>query len=102
VDAGDQKFNSCLVVPTVFRNEPFGENVEGLRRCWDKSYGSMSVFNQRGPMIECSRRIDETPFCAYQYVVQIPSPVWTDVNRPYAQKLLGDSRHQIRPHVADE
>lgn len=26
------------VAPTFFRNEPFGENVEGLSHCGDKSY----------------------------------------------------------------
>ena len=41
----EEKINWCPVAPIVFRNEPFGENVEGLRRCWDKCYGSMSVFN---------------------------------------------------------
>jgi hypothetical protein len=40
--ASAQIASSNLVAPTVFRNEPFGEIVEGLRRCWDKSYGSMS------------------------------------------------------------
>jgi hypothetical protein len=32
------------VAPTIFRNEPFGENVEGLSHCGDQSYSSMSVF----------------------------------------------------------
>jgi hypothetical protein len=62
----------------------------------------MRVFNYRGSMVECSRRIDEPPFCACQYVVQIPSPVWTEVNRSSSQKLRGNSRDRIRPHVADE
>lgn len=29
-DAISKKFNSRLVAPTVFRNDPFGECVEGL------------------------------------------------------------------------
>jgi len=32
------------VAPTIFRNEPFGENVEGLSHCGDKSCGSQIVF----------------------------------------------------------
>ena len=39
------QLGSNPVAPTFFRKKPFGEDVEGLRRCWDKSYGSMSVFN---------------------------------------------------------
>ena len=36
-DSGEKKFNSRLVAPTFFRNEPFGENVEGLSHCGDES-----------------------------------------------------------------
>jgi hypothetical protein len=94
--------SSNLVAPTILQKKPFGKNVEGLRRCWDKSYGSMSMFNSQGFMVECSGRIDGTPLCACQYVVQIPSPVRAEVNRSSAQKLRGNSRDRIRPHVADE
>lgn len=37
-DADQKKFNSRLVAPTILRNEPFGENVEGLSHCGDQSY----------------------------------------------------------------
>jgi hypothetical protein len=33
------------LAPIVFRNEPFGENVEGLSHCGDTRYSSMNVFN---------------------------------------------------------
>jgi hypothetical protein len=33
-----KKFYWCPVAPTVFQNEPFGENVEGLSHLWDESY----------------------------------------------------------------
>jgi len=35
-DPGQKKFNSRLVVPTVFLEKPFGEHVEGLCRCGHK------------------------------------------------------------------
>jgi hypothetical protein len=37
LDPGQEKFNSRSVAPTFFRNEPYGENVEGLSYCGDKS-----------------------------------------------------------------
>jgi len=43
-DFPEKKFNSRLVAPTFFRNEPFGENVEGLSHCADGSCGSQIVF----------------------------------------------------------
>jgi hypothetical protein len=36
--------SSNPVAPTFFRNEPFGENVEGLSYCGDKSCSSQIVF----------------------------------------------------------
>jgi hypothetical protein len=30
--------------PAIFQKKPFGENIEGLSRCGDESYSSMSVF----------------------------------------------------------
>ena len=35
-NAGQEKFNSRPVVPTIFRKKPFGENVEGVSRCGDQ------------------------------------------------------------------
>ena len=46
-DASDKKFNSRLVVPTFFRNEPFGEHVEGLSRCGDKGYAIETAVQSR-------------------------------------------------------
>ena len=46
LNTNQKKFNSRPVAPTFFRNEPFGENVEGLFHCGNKSYGSMSVFKR--------------------------------------------------------
>jgi hypothetical protein len=43
-DAGDKKFNSRLVAPTILQKKPFGENVEGLSHCGDDSYGPQIVF----------------------------------------------------------
>jgi hypothetical protein len=37
VDTSDKKFNSRLVVPTVFLDKPFGQNVEGLSYFRDES-----------------------------------------------------------------
>jgi hypothetical protein len=39
-----RQLGSNPVVPTFFRNEPFGENVEGLSHCGDESCGSQIVF----------------------------------------------------------
>jgi hypothetical protein len=36
------------VVPTFFRNEPFGENVEGLFHCRNQSCNSTRLFNSQG------------------------------------------------------
>lgn len=38
LDTGDKKFNSRLVAPTIFRNKPFGEDVEGLFHFRAESY----------------------------------------------------------------
>jgi hypothetical protein len=35
---GQEVAGSNPVAPTIFRNEPFGENVEGLSHYWHKSY----------------------------------------------------------------
>jgi hypothetical protein len=43
--AGHKKFNSRLVTPTLFRNKPFGDHVEGLSYCEDESYRTQSMFN---------------------------------------------------------
>ena len=37
---GQKVASSNPVAPTFFRNEPFGENVEGLSYLWDESCGS--------------------------------------------------------------
>jgi hypothetical protein len=50
-DPSDKKFNSRLVAPTVFRNEPLGENVEGLSYYGDQSYNSKLVFNSHTAMV---------------------------------------------------
>ena len=47
-NASDKKFNSRPVAPTIFLEKPFGENVEGLSHCGDRSYSSTSVFNSHG------------------------------------------------------
>jgi hypothetical protein len=44
LDARQKKFNSRLVASIFFRDEPFGEHVEGISHCGNKSYSSMSVF----------------------------------------------------------
>jgi len=44
-DFPEKKFNSRLVAPTVFSEKLFGVLAGELRRCWERSYGSMSVFN---------------------------------------------------------
>jgi hypothetical protein len=44
----EKEFNWCSVVPTVFRNEPFGKNVEGLSYCRDDSCITKIVFKWRG------------------------------------------------------
>jgi hypothetical protein len=49
-DPGQKKFNSRPVVPTIFRDEPFREYVEGLFHCWDRSYSSTSMFKCRSAM----------------------------------------------------
>jgi hypothetical protein len=33
----DKKFDWCPVTPMIFQNNPFGENVEGLSYCGNKS-----------------------------------------------------------------
>lgn len=48
------------------------------------------------------RIIDETHFCAWQFVFQIPSPVRTEANRSSAQKLSGNFARPKASHVADE
>ncbi len=48
-DADQKKFYCRPVAPTFFRNEPFGENVEGLSHCGDKGWGSRIMFKRRGP-----------------------------------------------------
>jgi hypothetical protein len=49
-DTGDKKFNSRPAVPTFFRNEPFGEHVEGLCHCGSKGCGSKFVFKSFSTM----------------------------------------------------
>jgi hypothetical protein len=51
-----RKQSSNLVVSTIFRNEPIGENVEGLSHCGNKGYSSTSLFNQRNPLLNRLRR----------------------------------------------
>jgi hypothetical protein len=40
--------SSNPVAPTERDRTPFGENVEGLSHCGDRSYTSTSVFNSQG------------------------------------------------------
>jgi hypothetical protein len=67
--------SSNPVAPTILRNEPFGEHVEGLFHCEDAGYRSTSVFKWHCTMVELTRRSDGTPLFAWRNVVQIPSPV---------------------------
>jgi hypothetical protein len=72
---GRERSGSNPVAPTFFRNEPFGEYVEGLFHCEDASYRSTSVFKWHCTMVEITRKSDETPLFVWRNVVQIPSPV---------------------------
>jgi hypothetical protein len=76
------------LVPTIFRTEPFSENVEGLFHCEDASYRSTSVFKWHCMMVELTRRSDGTPLFAWRNVVQIPSPVLAVADRSFEAELL--------------
>src|SRR5262249_49156135 len=76
------------VAPTILRNEPFGEYVEGLFHCEDASYRSTSVFKWHCTMVELTRRSDGTPLFAGRNVFQIPSPVLAVADRSLEAELL--------------
>jgi len=50
-DPDEKKSNNRLLAPTFFRNEPFGENVEGLSHCGNQSYNSELVFDSNLAML---------------------------------------------------
>jgi hypothetical protein len=76
--AGTAVEGSNPFAPTLFRNEPFGEDedVEGLSRCGDESYNSVSVFNLLGVTRVRPIGFNGVPFIARRYAVQITPPVW--------------------------
>jgi transposase InsO family protein len=87
------------VAPTVFREKPFGEYVEGLFHCDGASYRSTSVFKWHCTMVEITRKSDGTPLFVWRNVVQIPSPVLrrqlcelpTRLNEQWAMDFMHDS-----------
>src|SRR5438046_2374745 len=54
------------VAPTIFRNEPFGENVEGLSHCGDQSY---SPEYGRGNQTACAQRRKCTPMTTRSFAL---------------------------------
>jgi hypothetical protein len=80
-DTGDKEFNSRLVAPTLFRNEPFDEYVEGLSHYWDGSCSFKIVFKKRGARVCRSSGVDATSFSSARWAVQIPSPDQAVVQR---------------------
>jgi hypothetical protein len=68
------------VAPTIFRNQPFGEYVEGLSHCVNKGYGSTNLFDHRGIEVSSFRCVDATYFSAGCCAVQIPSPIKVDIH----------------------
>ena len=60
------------LAPTFCRNQPFGENVEGLSHCGSRSCGSIVAFKSNRVSIWFSRQFDATSFARGSSVVQIP------------------------------
>ena len=86
--------SSNPVAPTIFRNKPFGEYVEGLSHCEDASYRSTSVFKWNYTKVELTGEVTELLCLLGETVVQIPSPVLAVADRCFETELL---RQFVRP-----
>jgi len=72
--SGECRAGSNPVAPTILRNEPFGEHVEGLFHCEDAGYRSTSVFKWHCTMSNSQGEVTEL-LVAWRNVVQIQAPV---------------------------